>query len=217
MYERWYGSRYGDADNVRDVARIVRGELRHLVGAVDYSHHRGHPLGGIDRVSVRYRSASMMEAVDVRLFYRDHAVHRLDSDVAWQISVGRDVQPAQVVCTECGSDRWIVSRGRIEAHSAAISSQVEAAFAVVGAMVSAFNHDGSDVLTDYFDVRFYGDIGAVNPGREYGDASTIPSVWRRHIETLIGRADSSNVAEAEAAALLLAHPVLAPLVERVPS
>ena len=146
----------------------------------------------------------MMTAVDVTLTYQTHRVHRISPD-AFPGSPRLDTPDGYIDetlwnCTECGQSRWrSPSRGRIEYQSARLDSVALAALAYVGFQVGSFNHDGSDTMTDYFDVRFYGSVDLKNPDSQWSNYGTVPSVWGRYLDVLHDRAESGDT---EAARIL---------------
>jgi len=105
MYERTYGAEYDASMTVKQIAAVVRTRLRAALKAGDLPV----PAGNEVKISVRYRTASMMQAID------------------------RTVSGFEGTRSE-----WAALRKAIDA------------------VANAYNHDGSDIQTDYFDVRFYG-------------------------------------------------------------
>lgn len=185
---RTYGHRYGQAETVKDVAVIVRKALRADLKQAAGDEH--HPLTDVAQVSVRYRTASMMQAIDVTLTYSDHVAHTLHRDATepWCFAGdGRTYRTELWDCQDCG--RPTFDNHRMDPR---LDNQVLAAFAYVGFQVSSFNHDGSDIQTDHFDVRFYGDLAAKNPDATWSSASSIPSVWARHLHHLAERAERNG-------------------------
>jgi hypothetical protein len=60
---------------------------------------------------------------------------------------------------------WAWERGYLQSHAGPIgketwveTSALRALKVELKLLMSAYNYDGSDVMTDYFDVRFYGDV-----------------------------------------------------------
>lgn len=143
-YNNFYGDEYEKFPTVKEVAASVR---KMLVAA---TKDEASPLHGAT-VSVRYRTFSGGCSIDTNLTSPEHVVHVWSS---W------DDQSDDTVCTECGiqlivarSDRysryWLTDRG-YAMHEIAKSA------------LDAHNHDRSDIQTDYFDVRFYGQVNVEN-------------------------------------------------------
>lgn len=166
MYERAYGGRYSEAGGAKEAAAIIRAELRDDIKRA--AHHSGrvgtHPMSAVSAVSVRYRTASMMQAIDVEIDMRSHLIHAIDGNAVWnrdqefrRVGHVSDQTAALFVCRVCGSDRLRFTAGRTDDGP---ESPVLAALAYVESKVWAFNHDGSESQVDYFDVRFYSSVNA---------------------------------------------------------
>lgn len=95
--------------------------------------------------SVRYRTASMMTAIDVTVAIPDE-LHdlwvRYETENRYRI----DTFPDLLV------DEWAPLAG------------VLAAKTLLESIHRAYNYDGSDSMTDYFDVRYYGTVEFIGQG-----------------------------------------------------
>ena len=142
MYPDWRGINYDPAMTIKDVAAVVRRELRRAVKA--------GTLGTATAVSVRYRTASMMQAIDVTITVPKRYV---DANT-----------PGAIQAEDRWGDRtWVVPDGH-GVNGAAIQ-RIEPgardAKAKVEAFLTTFTYNRSNVQVDYFDRRFYGDVTLV--------------------------------------------------------
>lgn len=143
-YNNFYGSEYEKFPTVKEVAASVRKVLNAA------TKDAASPMFGA-KVSVRYETFSGGCAIRTNISTDQHAVHVWNS---WE-----DNDPA-TVCTICGiqlikarSDRytkpWLTDLG-FAMHEFA------------SGLLIVHNHDRSDIQTDYFDVRFYGQVNVEN-------------------------------------------------------
>jgi hypothetical protein len=133
MYERSYGYRYDEASGgAVDVAKLIRRDIKQAVeeGLLPA------------RWAYSVRSDSSAISVDVR-----------DCADAWRAcDGGRDCRNV-----------WCAARNDpAYAHAASahdvLTDEGEAARMTLKRIHGAYNHDGSEVQTDYFDVRYYGGV-----------------------------------------------------------
>lgn len=125
---RHYGARYDAAKSVDEIPALIRSEIKAAVAAGEL------PRG---KYSVRRRRCTHSWAIDVRIAdlagVRLHNLERLLAD--------RDDPHTY----------------RPEYTCPRYTPEAKAVLEKVRAVLASYNHDGSDSMTDYFDVRFYGD------------------------------------------------------------
>ncbi len=133
MYERTYGKKHDRNLGVKEIAKMMRQEIKNSINAGTI------PKG--TKVSVRIERYSMGQSIDINLtefpiqflniwrvkFLQDHP-HICLSDIP-------ESHPAREMYTPIAS-KTLAELKRIH---------------------SLWNHDGSDSMTDYFDVNYYGD------------------------------------------------------------
>lgn len=135
---RWYGEKYTDTRSLplTDVAKMIRAEVKlsrkiAKMTAAPGAVKVADPIGDAPaaiKVSVRTRHG---HAIDVRL-----------SDI-----------PAEWGWTEEPNESYVDRRPR------KIATPALKAFArAIKDVMDAYNYNGSDITTDYFDVRFYGHV-----------------------------------------------------------
>lgn len=139
MYERSYGYRYaepGDHASNTEIAKRIRADIK-----------QAQTEGLLpSRWTYSVRSDSMSINVDVR-----------DCPDAWQTCTGTVPGEAHRVCP----DVWCAGRNDpAYAHAAkyhtTLTEEARAAKMTLERIHGAYNHDGSEIQTDYFDVRYYG-------------------------------------------------------------
>jgi hypothetical protein len=155
MYERSYGARYdepGKYARVADIAKLIRRDIKEAIG-------RGDLPGRASNYSVRSESFSGGSAIRVKAIGLDGLYQQCEGFVpASEDGYGRRA---------CG-DPWCKAGGR---HADLPHARYHDILSVEGRRVegilksihSAYNHDGSDVMTDYFDVRYYGGVDIERP------------------------------------------------------
>lgn len=132
--ERSYGAKYESTKNLRrpEIAKLVRKDIKAAVEASEL------PRG---KYSVTCKSFAGGGSIDVRISDLELGGERL-------MNAGRirwDLENPHSGHWDCPSDyRW--------QHS----DWARGVKAAVEKMLGAYNYDGSDSMTDYFDVRFYG-------------------------------------------------------------
>lgn len=128
MYEKTYGSKYDANLSVKEIAAIVRGEIKAAVKAGTlpkgkYSVRKEH------HNSIRVEIAPEGEVFDARYLADEDYIRGpmiMDGD--------KMIRPSRYVPV------------------------VAAAVKTVEAMLWAYNYDGSDIQSDYFNVNFYSNV-----------------------------------------------------------
>lgn len=129
MYEKTFGSKYDASLSVKQIAAIVRGEVKAAVKAgtlpkgkysVRMDHHR----------SIRVEITPEGEVFDKRYLADEEYIR------------GPMIQGADGQL--CRPSRYVPA--------------VAAALKTVEAMLWAYNYDGSDIQSDYFNVNFYSNV-----------------------------------------------------------
>jgi hypothetical protein len=135
MTDRTYGEKYDNSLDVKDIAKLMRAEVKKSIKAGII------PKG--TKVSVRIERYSMGQSIDInvkefpmqamnmwRVKFMEDYPHRCLSDIPSE-------HPAYEMWTPIAK-RTLNELKRIQ---------------------GLWNHDGSDTMTDYFDVNYYGDAG----------------------------------------------------------
>lgn len=132
-YERRHGSFYDETRNmtVKEVAAHMRKVIRQTV--------KDGLLPQDWKYSIRYRTASMCQAIDVDVTIPTD-LYRLELDYYEQNGYNTRSAFAQF------NDRF------------APLAELGAARNLLESIHKAYNYDGSDSMTDYFDVRYYGTV-----------------------------------------------------------
>lgn len=155
MYERSYGYRYDEAEKYSspvEIAKLIRRDIKQAVeeGLLP------------PRWSYSVRSDSLAIDVEVR-----------DCPDAWKACDGLNCH--NVWCDARNDPKY--------AHAATphevLTDDAEAARMTLKRIHDAYNHDGSEIQTDYFDVRYYG-------GVSFEDASSA-DFRRREAERLAAK------------------------------
>ena len=139
MYERSYGYRYAEADDLCtvDIAKLIRCDVKQAVSE--------GLLPSRWTYSVRSPHGTSID-VEVR-----------DCLDAWQECDGRDCH-----------DVWCAAR-RVPGYEQnarphlALTEEAKVARMTLERIHGAYNHDGSELQTDYFDVRYYGHVEFEDP------------------------------------------------------
>lgn len=142
MYPDWRGINYDRSLSTKDIAAAVRRELRKRV--------KDGTLGSATAVSVRYESYSGGSSIHVTLTVPKEYV---DADTPGAVEM-RD---------RWGDLRWVIDHGdgypaSPEVYASRVEPGARDAKAKAEAFLATFNHNRSDVMTDYFDVKFYSDV-----------------------------------------------------------
>lgn len=127
-YQRSYGDKYNRDLDGPGIAKAIRGDIKEAV-------KRGELPDGV--YSVRFRWATHSYAIDVTMRHLEGVAVLNPERVRWDAERGsmHDLPPQ---CCQIYNEQ-----------GNAISKKLEA-------IMWAYNHDGSDIQTDYFDVNFYG-------------------------------------------------------------
>lgn len=150
MYERSYGYRYEEVDKYTsavDIAKKIRADIKQAVEE------------GLLPSRWKYSVRSDATAISVDV---------LDCADAWQECDGtvpgswRDHGDGVSTATAC-SNVWCAARNDpAYAHAATahdvLTEDAQAAKMTLQRIHGAYNHDGSEIQTDYFDVRYYGGV-----------------------------------------------------------
>lgn len=145
-YDRSYGATYDPTMSVKEIAATTRTKLRAATKDAE------SPLYGWT-ARVRYRTASMCQSIDVYLIAPDgvEVAHQWDGSVEVN---GQLVDSTR--CTVCDVQAIVA---RSERHrSWWLTEAGHNAKSFAESIMDGYNHDGSDLMTDYFDVRFYGGV-----------------------------------------------------------
>lgn len=153
MYERSYGSKYDRDLDVADIAKLIRAEIKDLV--------KRAALPADWKYSVRCRRFAGGASIDVTAtspvpvylcspgYYAAGPTDRLvDLPIAgeWR------------ACKIRANDQWHVS------NDDARIAGVKYVHDVLQALRWQYNHDGSEIQVDYFDVNFYGSVDIESVG-----------------------------------------------------
>lgn len=133
MYERAYGEKYDANLSTTQVAALVRGQIKAAVKAGEL------PAG---KYSVRSSSYSMGSSINIRI-----------SGLSGQV-----FEPEYLT----NGDKYLNGPSVEDAtgwhRPSRYAAPVLVAVKKVEEMLAAYNHDGSDIQSDYFDVKFYGHV-----------------------------------------------------------
>lgn len=153
MYERAYGYQYEKQQGMTntEIAKLIREDIKTAI--------REGLLPAHWKYSVRSRSFAGGCSIDVRI---------KNCADAWQACDGtkpgsKHYYPDGTwVATGC-PDVWCKARALPEyAHAArthyVLTPEAMAANMTLERIHGAYNHDGSDIMTDYFDVNYYGTV-----------------------------------------------------------
>jgi len=151
MIRRHEGYRYDQQRPVKSDAALIRADIRTMVAA--------GMLPADWKYSVRYRSFAGGCAIDI-LAKSPRPVRVMDSGM-----VAAAPDRARVVMVPLRQDDGTTSivplRLRAgERHDIRVcdvtTNEARAVSSALSDLHNAYNHDGSDAMTDYFDVKFYG-------------------------------------------------------------
>lgn len=142
MSERAYGKRYNEAKSVKEVAALVRAEIKAAIKSGELPKLKA---------SVRYKTFSGGCSIDVNL-----------SELGIPI-----YNPARLLADRDDPHTFVPGLNWMSDEAGAVVKKVEA-------MLASYNHDGSDSMTDYFDVRFYGHVDIDDRNRDAEVAALPP-------------------------------------------
>jgi hypothetical protein len=141
LYPDWRGLNYDGDLTVKDIAAIVRRELRKAIKA--------GTLGTATAVSVRYRTGSMMQAIDTVL-------------TVPKAKVDADTPGAVQYEDRWGELHWVVKDPGDNCAGILVDDRVEPgareAKRKAEAFIATFNYNRSNSQIDYFDRNFYGGV-----------------------------------------------------------
>jgi hypothetical protein len=156
MYERSYGYKYEQQKGLSttDIAKLIRADIKRAI--------RDGMLPERWKYSVVSESFSGGSSINVRV---------KDCADAWTECEGivpgsrRTFEDGSSVATGC-PNMWCAARG--DAREGATAHSILTDEAAVAKMTlerihNAYNHDGSEVQVDYFDVNFYGHVAFQDP------------------------------------------------------
>lgn len=156
MYERHYGARYDEPAryaSAADIAKLIRRDIKAAIAAGDLP-------GRASDYRVRSDRFSGGQSIHIRLLMPD--LYEVCKGI---VPGSEDGYGAR----SCG-DPWCKAGG-IHAdsphahHHYILSAEGRRVKALLEDIHGAYNHDGSDVMTDYFDVRYYGGVEIQRPER----------------------------------------------------
>lgn len=152
MYERSYGDNYDGDRPVKEDAALIRATIKTLVKAGE--------LPADWKFSVRYRTGSMMRAIDVTAT-SPRSTMLMEPAIIW---AGSEPRVIEVPAPDHFADTdWMnLSMRPGERHEIrwcdTATAETKAVKAVLDPLVASYNHDGSESMIDYFDVKFYGAV-----------------------------------------------------------
>lgn len=130
-----HGTKYNRDLDVRDIAKLVRADIKAAAGPVP------HRLPAGFRAGVRISRYSMGRSIDVTIKAVPGVTVR---------------NPARVEFEETGGG---IYDGRMPEEARFVhTAEARAILEAVKDIVDAYNFDGSDVQSDYFHVNFYSDV-----------------------------------------------------------
>ncbi|MDQ6892222.1 MAG: hypothetical protein M3167_06030 [Acidobacteriota bacterium] len=129
MYERSYGAKYDKSISTTEIAKRFRADVKAALAA-------GELPKGL-KVSIRTSYFSGGSSIDVRIVSAPFSImnkKRIEHDVRTpNAPLSDDERPLH-------------------------SERAREVLATLEGMLQAYNHDGSEIQSDYFDVRFYGHV-----------------------------------------------------------
>lgn len=145
MSNRHYGSNYDSKLSTKEIAALIRAEIKRRVKANELPEWK---------YSVRYRSFAGGTAIDVvatsphptMLCQPGYYFASKDADRDVELPIDGQWRPCRIRAGES----WHVARKDVEHTTVTFVRQQ------LQALMDSYNHDGSDIMTDYFDVNFYG-------------------------------------------------------------
>ncbi|MGZ4530823.1 MAG: hypothetical protein ACXVXP_00555 [Mycobacteriaceae bacterium] len=154
MYERSYGYRYEEAGRL-DTAAIAKLIRRDIKTAISEGL-----LPARWAYSVRIDRFSGGSSIDVRV---KHCADAWMPCPGYKVGTRHESPGGGWTATGCGNV-WCKAGGQYRDRSGAEDHEVLTEEALAARMTlerihGAYNHDGSDSMTDYFDVNYYGTVG----------------------------------------------------------
>jgi hypothetical protein len=146
MSSRSYGYLYDRDRRVKDDAALIRSTIKTMTGA--------GVLPADWKYSVRYRRFAGGCSIDIDA--RSPRPIRLMDSGYYAAAPGRDryltlaIEGEMKPCIISAGQQWHVRACDVN------TAEVTAVYDALNELLRACNHDGSDIMTDYFDVKFYG-------------------------------------------------------------
>lgn len=131
MTERVYGNKYDKDLDIAEIAKLVRADLKAAMA-------KGGSIPAGSKFKVRIQRYSGGQSLSVTIM---------------SITGVKFVNAARARF-EIENPHTYYNNHDLRVHT----NEAEAVSATVAAIVSAYNHDGSDTMTDHFDVNFYAHI-----------------------------------------------------------
>lgn len=153
MYEIAYGSKYDASLDVAEIAKRVRSEIKGFVKASQlpadwkYSVRLSRFAGG-QSIDIRAESPLAIYLCAPNWYSAGSTDRYLD------LPIKGEWQP----CAIPAKDQWHVSHVDAEVAGVAYVRQL------LEQMLGAYNYDGSDIMTDYFNVNFYSHVSVTTMG-----------------------------------------------------
>jgi len=151
MTTRTYGSRYGELGgtyvSAADIAKLMRRDIKTAVG-------EGKLPGRVGNYSVRVQNYAGGRSIDVEARDLQGLWQECDGTVPGTETVYPDgSRTAQACPNYVHSETHPGSHDNTHRVLTAEGRRIEKVLAEIHA---AYNHDGSDSMTDYYDVNYYG-------------------------------------------------------------
>lgn len=145
MYPDWRGINYDRNMTVKDIAAVVRKELRKAIKA--------GKLGTAVKVNVRYETYAGGCSINTTI-------------TVPKVKVNADTPGATKTLDRYGDEVWVVipdeATYATPGHIDTIEPGAREAQAKAEAFIATFNYNGSNTQIDYFNVRFYGSVDLRN-------------------------------------------------------
>ena len=144
MYERSYGSKYAEGKNLplSGIARLIRRDIKAAVNA-------GELPGSTKNYSVRTQTYAGGGSINVLA---------TGLDGMWTDCTGIVPGSESGLSARTCPNHWCAANNdspHAERHQV-LSVEGQRVKRVLNAIHGAYNHDGSEVMVDYFDVNYYG-------------------------------------------------------------
>jgi hypothetical protein len=152
MYERSYGYKYAEGGRLDTaaIAKLIRADIKQAK-AEGLLPERW-------KYSVTISRFSGGSSIDVRV--------KGCAD-AWQRCPGHQIGAPHLACRNPWCKAGGIHRDLPDAqYHDALTEEAQAAKMTLERIHNAYNHDGSDVMVDYFDVNYYGSVNFTSPGME---------------------------------------------------
>lgn len=151
MYERKYGARYDEPAryaSAAEIAKLIRRDIKAAIAAGDLP-------GRFSDYRVRSERYSGGQSISIRALRPE----------LYQVCEGIIPGSEDGYGARSCRDPWCKAKDdRPHArHHFILSVEGQRVEAVLKGIHRAYNHDGSDVMTDYFDVRYYGSVDIARP------------------------------------------------------